>query len=63
MMRGLRNRALMAGAFITAFFLLALPAAHAEESQFAYFYTTDLLPKGAKESRTVVDLAPRALPG
>ena len=48
-MRGLRNRALTAGAFITAFFLLALPAAHAEESQFAYVYTTDLLPKGAKE--------------
>jgi hypothetical protein len=40
---------LLPGAAIHAIFALAAPIAVAEESQFAYVYTTDLLPKGAKE--------------
>ncbi len=49
MMTDMKIRALLAGAFIMAVFLLPVSAAFAEESQFAYVYTTDLLPKGAKE--------------
>lgn len=41
------SKVVVCGAALTTAALLT--AAHAEESQFGYVYTTDLLPKGAKE--------------
>jgi hypothetical protein len=50
MIRSMKTRIFLAAAvFFSTAFLTAIPAAFAEESQFAYVYTTDLLPKGAKE--------------
>lgn len=49
MSKGEKFRILLAGAIVPAIALCAPGAALAEESQFAYVYTTDLLPKGAKE--------------
>ncbi|CBJ39040.1 putative lipoprotein [Ralstonia solanacearum CMR15] len=46
-MRFLRRLSGLLGAAVVV--SAGMPAAHAEESQFAYVYTTDLLPKGAKE--------------